>query len=119
MDWILNLSFVVGVGATLIGLGALFFPEKSAAGFGIKVHGDGLAFVRVSGARDLFIGALFFYFFSRHDAHEIAILCVFTAFVSGSDFFITRAYGSKTISYFHLFATVAALSYSAFLFEKF
>jgi hypothetical protein len=109
------ISLFIGLGALAIGLAALFLPERSSGHFGIRAKGDAAAYVRVSGARDVFIGLIFVYFYFRHDRSALSLICFFTAFVSGSDFFITRAHGSKLPSYFHLAATVAVIVYGIIL----
>jgi hypothetical protein len=116
MDKLIYLSVLVGLAALVVGLSALFFPEKSSAGFGVKTaHPDALVYVRATGARDVFIGLIFLFLFWRKDFGALSIVSFCTAFVSFSDFWITRLPGEKKKSLFHLIATVAAVGYGALL----
>lgn len=113
---LIYLAAIGGFAASAVGLGALFYPERSSSGFGVKTsNADALAYVRASGARDLFIGMMFLYFFVRHDISAISIVSFCTAFVGFCDFWITRHYGAKKTAFVHLSATVLGLIYGIVL----
>jgi hypothetical protein len=108
-------GLAMGIGALAIGFGALMFPENTSASFGVKVKGDAAVYVRVTGARDVFIGLVFLYSYAQENLHTLAFLSFATSFVSACDFLITRKYGSKLISLAHLGATFALLVYGFLL----
>jgi hypothetical protein len=113
---LIYLAAVGGLAAIAVGFGALCYPERSSSGFGVRTsNADALAYVRASGARDMFIGVVFLYLFLRHDIGAISIVSFCTAFVGFCDFWITRHYGDKKIALVHLSATVLGVIYGLVL----
>jgi hypothetical protein len=106
---------LVGLGGLIIGTAALLQPVKASAGFGIVVDAKNADYVRAVGARDIFIGLIFIYFWQQKDFHTLAWICVFTSVVSTSDFFITRNANATRASLIHLGATIAVLVLSFLL----
>ena len=100
---------VVGLGGLIIGTPAFILPVKASAGFGIVVDKKHSDYVRAVGARDIFIGLIFIYFWQQKDLHALAWICVFTSVVSTCDFVITRRAGATRASLIHLSATFAVL----------
>lgn len=102
---------VIGCGALAIGFGALLFPAASSFFFGMRARGDQTHYVRVTGARDIFIGFMFLFFYWREDRNALAAICFFTGFVAFCDFLITFKYGNRLISYSHFAATILVVAY--------
>lgn len=109
------IPLVMGIVAALVGLGAVFFPEKSSAGFGVKVLAENSVYVRTTGIRDVFIGLIFLYLFQSGDTQGLCLASLATALVSFADFFITLKFGNSKAWAVHLAATVFLIGYAVCL----
>ena len=110
-----SFSLLIGIVAVLVGTGAILFPVRSALGFGIVAPSEQSAYVRATGARDVFIGLVFILLHSTHDIAALAKVCAFTALVSLIDFFLTFHYGKRLNALVHLSATLTLTGYGFLL----
>jgi hypothetical protein len=102
---------VIGAVAILIGVGAICFPEKSSVMFGIPAAGAATSYVRATGMRDVFMGAVCLYLYFSNSFEAVGFVLFFIAAVSLVDFILVRKNGVKMASYGHASATVIAIVY--------
>ena len=112
------IPLVMGVVAVLVGTAAVFFPEKSSAGFGVKVLAENSVYVRTTGIRDVFLGLIFLYLFQTGNVQGLCFASLATALVSFTDFFITLKFGNSKAWAVHLAATVFLIGYAVCLHAK-
>ena len=95
------LTVAIGVAAIAIGAFAMLLPRRAAAVFGIAAAGSALAFVRSMGARDVFIGVLLLLVWRSGEARLLGGLYLTTALISGTDFLVVFANGSRRVALTH------------------
>ena len=118
MDWSQKLLWfapLVGLGAILIGFGAVVFPAPASKGFGVPTSGSGLPWVRATGTRDVFLGFTVLLLSWRGDRFGLGLICFCTAFVALGDFLITFFKGTRKLSIVHLAGLIVAIAYGIWL----
>ena len=112
LKWV---PLLIGTVAAAVGIGAVFFPEKSSAGFGVKVTVENSVYVRTTGIRDVFIGLVFLYLYGVQNSPALCFVSLATALVSFTDFLITKRYGDARAWAVHLGATAFLIGYAVWL----
>jgi hypothetical protein len=115
IDGLLYLAPIIGVGALIIGISAVFRPEPMSKEFGITVSGSALPYVVSTGIRDVFIGLTVLILFYLESWLALACINLFIGIVAVSDFLVVRKYGNKKTANAHLFGAVLVTFYGTWL----
>ena len=113
------LAPAIAFGAAVIGLAAVGMPRLAARGFGIETQGSGLSYVRITGARDVFIGVTVFTLWWSGESVSLGIISLGLAAVATVDFVNVRRANHSRLAYIHLCGMIGLLIYGLWILHTF